>query len=64
MTTSVHAERDPDMVGRVKRYREETTFSDSRSSTIETAYSRTVTLPSGGAIVIDHTEAGRSSRST
>ncbi|KAG1607360.1 hypothetical protein G6F45_013785 [Rhizopus arrhizus] len=24
---------------------------------IETAYSRTVTLPSGGAIVIDHTEA-------
>ncbi|MBO1996850.1 ribonuclease E/G [Staphylococcus epidermidis] len=24
---------------------------------IESAYSRTVTLPSGGAIVIDHTEA-------
>lgn len=49
----------PDMVGRVKRYREEpplfTRFQIEHQ--IETAYSRTVTLPSGGAIVIDHTEA-------
>ena len=49
----------PDMVGRVKRYREETPlFSRFQiEHQIETAYSRTVTLPSGGAIVIDHTEA-------
>ena len=49
----------PDMVGRVKRYREETPlFSRFQiEHQIETAYSRTVPLPSGGAIVIDHTEA-------
>ena len=49
----------PDMVGRVNRYREETPlFSRFQiEHQIETAYSRTVTLPSGGAIVIDHTEA-------
>ena len=49
----------PDMVGRVKRYREETPlFSRFQiEHQIETAYSRTVNLPSGGAIVIDHTEA-------
>ncbi|MCI6529731.1 MAG: ribonuclease E/G [Mesosutterella sp.] len=49
----------PDMVNRVKRYREETPlFSRFQiEHQIETAYSRTVTLPSGGAIVIDHTEA-------
>ena len=49
----------PDMVSRVKRYREETPlFSRFQiEHQIETAYSRTVPLPSGGAIVIDHTEA-------
>ena len=49
----------PDLVGRVKRYREETPlFSRFQiEHQIETAYSRTVPLPSGGAIVIDHTEA-------
>lgn len=49
----------PDMVGRVKRYREETPlFSRFQiEHQIESAYSRTVPLPSGGAIVIDHTEA-------
>ena len=49
----------PDMVGRVKRYREATPlFSRFQiEHQIETAYSRTVPLPSGGAIVIDHTEA-------
>lgn len=49
----------PDMVGRVKCYREETPlFSRFQiEHQIETAYSRTVPLPSGGAIVIDHTEA-------
>ena len=49
----------PDMVGRVKRYQEETPlFSRFQiEHQIETAYSRTVNLPSGGAIVIDHTEA-------
>lgn len=49
----------PDMVNRVKRYREDiplfTRFQIEHQ--IETAYSRTVPLPSGGAIVIDHTEA-------
>ena len=49
----------PDMVSRVKRYREDiplfTRFQIEHQ--IETAYSRTVPLPSGGAIVIDHTEA-------
>ncbi len=49
----------PDMVSRVKRYREETPlFSRFQiEHQIESAYSRTVPLPSGGAIVIDHTEA-------
>ena len=49
----------PDMVPRVKRYRDETPlFSRFQiEHQIETAYSRTVPLPSGGAIVIDHTEA-------
>ena len=49
----------PDMVNRVKRYRDETPlFSRFQiEHQIETAYSRTVPLPSGGAIVIDHTEA-------
>ncbi len=49
----------PDMVGRVKRYREEPPlFSRFQiEHQIESAYSRTVPLPSGGAIVIDHTEA-------
>ncbi|MDY2868846.1 MAG: ribonuclease E/G [Mesosutterella sp.] len=49
----------PDMVDRVKRYREDIPlFSRFQiENQIETAYSRTVTLPSGGSIVIDHTEA-------
>lgn len=49
----------PDMVSRVKRYNEDvplfTRFQVEHQ--IESAYSRTVPLPSGGAIVIDHTEA-------
>lgn len=49
----------PDMVDRIKRYRDDiplfTRFQIEQQ--IETAYSRTVPLPSGGAIVIDHTEA-------
>lgn len=49
----------PDMVNRVKRYTDDiplfTRFQVEQQ--IETAYSRTVPLPSGGAIVIDHTEA-------
>ncbi|WP_286314061.1 Rne/Rng family ribonuclease, partial [Turicimonas muris] len=49
----------PDMVDRVKRYHDDiplfTRFLVEKQ--IETAYSRTVPLPSGGAIVIDHTEA-------
>jgi ribonuclease E len=49
----------PDMVHRVKRYRDDTPlFSRFQiEHQIESAYSRTVPLPSGGAIVIDHTEA-------
>jgi ribonuclease E len=49
----------PDMVVRVKRYRDDVPlFSRFQiEHQIETAYSRTVNLPSGGAIVIDHTEA-------
>ncbi|WP_026075786.1 ribonuclease E/G [Noviherbaspirillum massiliense] len=49
----------PDMVNRVKRYRDDVPlFSRFQiEHQIETAYSRTVPLPSGGAIVIDHTEA-------
>ena len=49
----------PDMVGRVKRDREDiplfTRFQIEHQ--IEPAYSRTVPLPSGGAIVLAHTEA-------
>lgn len=49
----------PDMIDRVKLYRDDiplfTRFQIEQQ--IETAYSRTVPLPSGGAIVIDHTEA-------
>ena len=49
----------PDMVHRVKRYRDDVPlFSRFQiEHQIETAYSRTVPLPSGGSIVIDHTEA-------
>jgi len=49
----------PDTVGRVKRYSDHTPlFSRFQiEHQIETAYSRVVPLPSGGAIVIDHTEA-------
>jgi ribonuclease E len=49
----------PDTVGRVKRYKDNTPlFSRFQiEHQIETAYSRLVPLPSGGAIVIDHTEA-------
>jgi len=49
----------PDTVNRVKRYRDHTPlFSRFQiEHQIETAYSRLVPLPSGGAIVIDHTEA-------
>jgi ribonuclease E len=49
----------PDMVSRVKLYHDEIPlFSRFQiEHQIETAYSRTVPLPSGGSIVIDHTEA-------
>lgn len=49
----------PDMIGRVKRYTDDVPlFSRFQiENQIETAYSRTVPLPSGGSIVIDHTEA-------
>jgi ribonuclease E len=49
----------PDNVQRVKRYRDDAPlFSRFQiEHQIETAFSRTVNLPSGGAIVIDHTEA-------
>ncbi len=49
----------PDMVNRVKRYRDDIPlFSRFQiEHQIETAYSRIVPLPSGGSIVIDHTEA-------
>ena len=49
----------PDNVSRVKRYRDDVPlFSRFQiEHQIETAYSRTVELPSGGSIVIDHTEA-------
>jgi len=49
----------PDSVGRVKRYRDDIPlFSRFQiEHQIETAYSRTVQLPSGGSVVIDHTEA-------
>ncbi|VFR23943.1 Ribonuclease E [plant metagenome] len=49
----------PDNVQRVKRYRDDIPlFSRFQiEHQIETAYARTVDLPSGGAVVIDHTEA-------
>ncbi|MCH2241026.1 MAG: Rne/Rng family ribonuclease, partial [Aquabacterium sp.] len=49
----------PDNANRVKRYRDDAPlFSRFQiEHQIETAFSRTVNLPSGGAIVIDHTEA-------
>ena len=49
----------PDNVNRVKMYRDDIPlFSRFQiENQIETAYSRTVQLPSGGAVVIDHTEA-------
>jgi ribonuclease E len=49
----------PDMVARVKRYKDDVPlFSRFQiEHQIETAYSRMVPLPSGGAVVIDHTEA-------
>lgn len=49
----------PETASRVKRYRDDAPlFSRFQiEHQIETAFSRTVTLPSGGAIVIDHTEA-------
>lgn len=48
-----------EMAPRVKRYRDDAPlFSRFQiEHQIETAFSRTVNLPSGGAIVIDHTEA-------
>ena len=49
----------PDNVQRVKRYRDDVPlFSRFQiEHQIETAYSRQVPLPSGGSIVVDHTEA-------
>ncbi len=49
----------PDNVARVKRYRDDVPlFSRFQiEHQIETAYSRVVPLPSGGSIVIDHSEA-------
>ncbi len=49
----------PESAHRVKRYRDDAAlFSRFQiEHQIETAFSRTVNLPSGGAIVIDHTEA-------
>ena len=49
----------PDNVDRVKRYHDDVPlFSRFQiEHQIESAYSRQVNLPSGGAIVIDHTEA-------
>lgn len=49
----------PDNMGRVKRYSDDVPlFSRFQiEHQIETAHSRVVPLPSGGAIVIDHTEA-------
>ncbi|HYJ97051.1 MAG TPA: Rne/Rng family ribonuclease [Burkholderiaceae bacterium] len=49
----------PESASRVKRYRDDAAlFSRFQiEHQIETAFSRTVTLPAGGAIVIDHTEA-------
>jgi ribonuclease E len=49
----------PENVSRVKRYRDDVPlFSRFQiEHQIETAYSRQVNLPAGGAVVIDHTEA-------
>ncbi|HMS26526.1 MAG TPA: Rne/Rng family ribonuclease [Burkholderiaceae bacterium] len=49
----------PEHAGKVKRYRDDAPlFSRFQiEHQIESAYARTVQLPSGGAIVIDHTEA-------
>jgi ribonuclease E len=49
----------PETASKVKRYRDDAPlFSRFQiEHQIETAFSRTVNLPSGGAIVIDHTEA-------
>jgi len=49
----------PETASRVKRYRDDAPlFSRFQiEHQIETAFTRTVNLPSGGAIVIDHTEA-------
>jgi ribonuclease E len=49
----------PEYASRVKRYRDNAPlFSRFQiEHQIESAYSRTVTLPSGGAVVIDHAEA-------
>ncbi|QNP47964.1 Rne/Rng family ribonuclease [Diaphorobacter aerolatus] len=49
----------PEHANKVKRYRDDAPlFSRFQiEHQIESAYSRTVTLPSGGAVVIDHTEA-------
>ena len=49
----------PDMAHRVKRYQDDAPLYSrfQIEHQIETAYSRIVPLPSGGAIVIDHTEA-------
>lgn len=49
----------PDNITKVKRYQDDVPlFSRFQiEHQIETAYARTVPLPSGGAIVIDHTEA-------
>jgi len=49
----------PDNVQRVKHYRDDIPlFSRFQiEHQIETAYSRTIQLPSGGSVVIDHTEA-------
>ena len=49
----------PETAHKVKRYRDDAPlFSRFQiENQIETAFSRTVNLPSGGAIVIDHTEA-------
>lgn len=49
----------PDNIGKIKRYQDEVPlFSRFQiENQIETAHARVVNLPSGGAIVIDHTEA-------
>ncbi|CAH2778472.1 MAG: Ribonuclease E (EC [uncultured Caballeronia sp.] len=65
-TTEIHDQASafmdivmPDNLSKVKRYHDNVPlFSRFQiEHQIETAYSRTVPLPSGGAIVIDHTEA-------